>query len=72
MFQQQINLGVFFSPTCVLLLLMLQWHSEICVWSCCEAETVHDRAFATKDVSQTKQRRWIKEGQKIQRADRGT
>lgn len=34
---------------------------------------VHDRTFATKDVSQTKHRRGIKEGQqlRLQRADDG-
>lgn len=33
---------------------------------------VHNRAFATKDVSQTKQKRWTKEGQQLERAGQGT
>lgn len=47
--------GGFFTPTCVLLLVMLQWHLEMMVHFC-GAEMVHNRAFATKDVFQTKQK----------------
>lgn len=32
---------------------------------------MHNRVFATKTVSQTKQERWIKEGQQLERAGWG-
>lgn len=32
---------------------------------------VHNRVFATKNVSQTRQKRWIKEGEHLERAGWG-